>query len=623
MATDINGINQMCSYLVDTQADISVFKISSIPGTPYIDETNVINIRGITQDSLKSLGTLELNLIANNDMLGHEFHVVPDEFNIDCDGIIGKDFLTHYRCKIDYEHMTFTINNRFKNILNLTHGPDETTLTIPPRCEVVRKFNVVGENDCIIDQMALAPGVYTARTVVNPENAYIRVVNTTDEPKRISKTIMKTEPLTNFNIYKADAVEKDGKRIQQLKQIIHKRVPERYMSKMNKLIEQYADVFALPDDRMTVNNFYAQKLRTADDNPTYIKNYRTPHTQKEEIKRQIQKLQDNELIEPCASNYNSPLILVPKKSQDGTKKWRMCLDYRAVNRKLIADKFPLPRIDDILDNLGRAVLFSVMDLYSGFHQIPLDEESRDITAFSTENGSFRWKVLPFGLNVSPNSFMRMMNMAFSGIAPEKLFIYVDDIIVLGKSEQDHLDETLKRCRERNLKINPEKCNFFRTEVLFLGHQCTSRGIKPDPSKFDTIKNYPTPHDGDAVRRFVAMANYYRKFLPNFSIMTIPLNKLTKKNAVFDWTSDCDKAFNEIKKILCNPIILAYPDYTRQFTLTVDASKQGCGAVLSQDDKPNAFASKSFTKAESNKATIEQELIAICWSIKHFKHYLYG
>lgn len=140
-------------------------------------------------------------------------------------------------------------------------------------------------------------------------------------------------------------------------------------------------------------------------------------------------------------------------------------------------------------------------------------------------------------------------------------------------------------------------------------------------KFDTIKNYPTPHDADALRRFVAMANYYRKFIPNFSTISIPLSQLTKKNAVIKWTQEQDKAFNRIKS--SSPMILAYPNYSEQFTLTVDASKQGCGAVLSQRGNPIAFASKSFTRAESNKATIEQELNAIWWSIKHFKHYLYG
>lgn len=316
----------------------------------------------------------------------------------------------------------------------------------------------------------------------------------------------------------------------------------------------------------------------------------------------------NDFIEPCASNYNSPLILVPKKSEDGTRKWRMCLDYRAVNKKLVADKFPLPRIDDILDNLGRAVLFSVMDLYSGFHQVPLDRDSRDITAFSTEDGSYMWKVLPFGINVSPNSFIH----SFTGISPEKLFIYIDDIIVFGKSEQDHLNniaETMNQCRERNLKLNPEKCKFFRTEVLFLGHLCTANGIKPDPSKYSTIEKYPTPTDSDAVSRFVAMANYYRKFIPNMSTIAIPLNQLTKKNAVFKWNKEHEEAFNKIKSTLCNPKILAYPDYKQQFTLTVDASKLGCGAVLPQNENPIAFASKSFTRAESNKPTIKQELIA--------------
>lgn len=159
---------------------------------------------------------------------------------------------------------------------------------------------------------------------------------------------------------------------------------------------------------MTVNNFYTQKLRLTDDNPVYIKNYRLPHTQKAQVHSQVENLLKNDFIEPTASNFNSPIILVPKPSLNGQTRWRICLDYRQVNKKIIADKFPLPRIDEILDSLGRAKYFSVIDLFQGFHQIPLDPESRDITSFSTDKGSYRWKVLPFGLNVCPNSFSRMM-----------------------------------------------------------------------------------------------------------------------------------------------------------------------------------------------------------------------
>lgn len=627
ISCQIHGEYHTFNLLVDTQADICVLKQSSIFGNPRLNTNDIINIRGITNDTLQSFGTLVVNLELSDEIISHEFHVVHDDFNIDCDGIMGKDFLSAYKCRIDYANMTFGVQTaRHANVLKLTNSPNGETLTIPPRCEVIRQVKVNFDKPCVIDQLTLAPGVYTARTIVNPNDAFIRIINTTESAQKVSSRIEKFEPLEYFDCYQADDVHENDERTARLKQMISNNVPKQYSNNLLDLVGEFPDIFSLPDDKMSVNNFYTQKLRMSDDSPSYVKNYRTPHTSRAEIQSQVNRLIDNDLIEPCASAYNSPLILVPKKSVDNTRKWRMCLDYRSVNRKLIADKFPLPRIDDILDNLGRSTIFSVMDLYQGFHQVPLDEQSRDITAFSTESGSFRWKVLPFGLNVSPNSFSRMMNLAFSGMPAERLFVYIDDIIVLGKSEADHLNNlrcAFLRCRERNLKINPQKCQFFKTEVLFLGHLCTSNGILPDPTKYATIANYPRPQSADSVKRFVALANYYRKFIPNFSIITIPLNKLTKKNIPFVWQQEHENSFNTIRGILSNPGMLAYPDYSQQFVLTVDASKAGCGAVLSQRNLPIAFASKSFNRAEQNKATIEQELIAIHWAIKHFKHYLFG
>lgn len=210
-----------------------------------------------------------------------------------------------------------------------------------------------------------------------------------------------------------------------------KNTPNHAQNDLFELCAEYTDIYALPDDKMTTNNFYKQKLRMKNDTPVYVKNYRLLKTQKVEIEKQVQKLLDNELIEPTTSCYNSPLIVVPKKRLNGEKKWRMCVDYRLLNKNLIPDKFPLPRIDDILDSLGRAKYFSCLDLYSGFHQIPLEVESREMTAFSTDRGSFQWKVLPFGLNVAPNSFSRMMSLAFSSLPPVIAFIYMDDLIVIG------------------------------------------------------------------------------------------------------------------------------------------------------------------------------------------------
>lgn len=225
-----------------------------------------------------------------------------------------------------------------------------------------------------------------------------------------------------------------------------------------RLVGKFEDIFWHKGDKVTTNNFYEQKIRLKDKTPVYIKNYRLPHQQKEMIDAKIDKMLTEEVIEPSASPYNSPLILVPKKSTTGEPDWRLVVEFRALNKKIIPDKYPLPRIDEILDQLGRARYFSVIDLVSGFHQISLHPGSRDLTSFSTTKGSFRFTRVPFGLNISPNGFCRMMAMAFSGLPPNTAFLYMDDIIVLGCSKKHHLknlERIFRICRDRNLKTSSQ------------------------------------------------------------------------------------------------------------------------------------------------------------------------
>lgn len=306
------------------------------------------------------------------------------------------------------------------------------------------------------------------------------------------------------------------------------------------------------------------------------------------------------------------------------------IDFRQLNKKIIADKFPLPRIDEILDNLGRAKYFTTLDLMSGFHQIELDENSKKYTAFSSSSGHYEFNRLPFGLNISPNSFQRMMTIALSGLPPECAFLYIDDIIVVGCSINHHLKNltmVFEKLRQYNLKLNPSKCHFFSSDVTYLGHHITDKGISPDPSKYFTIEKYPTPSNTDDVRRFVAFCNYYRRFIQNFAEIAHPLNKLLRKNVKFNWSTECKTAFETLKSQLLSPQILQFPNFKKQFILITDASKVACGAILAQKyddvDLPIAYASKAFTKGESNKSTIEQELTAIHWAITHFRPYLYG
>ena len=309
---------------------------------------------------------------------------------------------------------------------------------------------------------------------------------------------LQTEPLSNFQSISLSNVKNDRNR--QLLNIISKNIPHHAPKSLTDLCCRFSDIFHIPGDQHSVNNFYVQKLNISSNSPIFKKNYRLPHSQKAEIESQVKHLLDQDIIEPSYSIYNSPLLLVPKKSSNGEKNFRLVVDYRELNRLLIPDKFPLPRIDEVLDGLGRARYFSTLDLQAGFHQIPLDPGSRDLTSFSTATGSYRFKVLPFGINVAPNSFARMMTIAFSGLNPATAFIYLDDIIVIGTSQEHHLrnlEKVFTICREKRLKLNPIKCQFMKPEVIFLGHKCTDQGILPDSSKFSTIETYPTPVDKES------------------------------------------------------------------------------------------------------------------------------
>lgn len=204
-----------------------------------------------------------------------------------------------------------------------------------------------------------------------------------------------------------------------------------------------------------------------------------------------------------------------------------------------------------------------------------------------------------------------MAIAFSGLPPEQAFIYMDDLIVIGFTENQHLNNlknVFEVCRKYNLKINPEKCEFFKREIIFLGHNCTADGLKVDPKKIAAVAKYPTPKDKDSVKRFVAFANYYRRFIANFSLITHPLTQLLKKRIEFKWSESCQFAFETIKGCLISTPTLAYPDFKKQFRVTVDASNLGCGAVLSQiddqgNDRPISFISRTFKGGELNKAII--------------------
>ncbi|KAL5481622.1 hypothetical protein EMCRGX_G021819 [Ephydatia muelleri] len=322
-----------------------------------------------------------------------------------------------------------------------------------------------------------------------------------------------------------------------------------------------------------------------------------------------------------------------KKEKDGAH--RFCVDYRGLNEVTKADGFPLPRVDDLLDQLGHSRYFSTLDLAAGFWQIRMHPDSKEKTAFATPQGLFEFQVMPFGLMNSPAVFQRLMQQVLAGLnpaeGPEFVSVYIDDILIFSANLEDHIGHlklVLERITQANLNLKPSKCQFIRKEVEYLGHVITPEGLRTNQKLVQAVQEFPTPKDLSRVRQYLGMCSYYRRFIPHFATIAKPLHILTWKGAEFEWTAQCEDAFQTLKtKLLCAPV-LAYPDMTKPFVLETDASGSGVGAVLSQsqDDgtfHPVAYASRSLTRPESNYGVTELETLAVVWALTHFRGYLYG
>ena len=289
---------------------------------------------------------------------------------------------------------------------------------------------------------------------------------------------------------------------------------------------------------------------------------------------------EEKVIQPSKSPWASSIVMVKKK--DGTH--RFCVDYRKLNDITIKDAYPLPRIDESLDQLAGSQWFSCLDLNSGFWQVETDLVDREKTAFTSRKGLFEFSVMPFGLCNAPATFERLMESVLSGLQWQICLMYLDDIIVAGKTFEDmvnNLSLIFDRFISAGLKLKARKCTLFAKEVSFLGFHISEEGLKTDPNKTRCIEVWPVPVDVREVRSFLGLCSYYRRFVYKFSEIAKPLFKLTEKNQPFVWTEECTGAFTELKKRLTQAPILIHPDFTKSFILDVDASNNSIGAVLSQ------------------------------------------
>ncbi|KAK1617123.1 hypothetical protein QYE76_022640 [Lolium multiflorum] len=336
--------------------------------------------------------------------------------------------------------------------------------------------------------------------------------------------------------------------------------------------------------------------------------YRTNPEEMKEIQKQVQALLDKGYIRISLSPCVVPVILVPKK--DGT--WRMCVDCRAINNITIRYRHPIPRLEDMLDELSGAI-FTKIDLRSGYHQIRMKEGDEWKTTFKTKFGLYEWLVMPFGLTNAPSTFMRLMNHVLRDFIGKFVVVYFDDILIYSRNESDHIihiRHVLQVLRDSKLYGNLEKCTFCKDKVIFLGYVVSKHGVEVYVSKIAAIQNWPTPMNVSQVRSFHGLAGFYRRFVPNFSTIAAPLNELTKKGVAFEWGVAQDHAFDELKRLLTSAPLLALPDFNKQFEIECDASGIGIGGVLMQEGRPIAYFSEKLSGAKLNYPIYDKELYAL-------------
>ncbi|XP_061999269.1 uncharacterized protein LOC133716595 [Rosa rugosa] len=356
--------------------------------------------------------------------------------------------------------------------------------------------------------------------------------------------------------------------------------------------------------------------------PIYQAPYRMAPAELKELKTQLQELLDKGFIRPSVSPWGAPVLFVKKK--DDTL--RLCIDYRKLNKVTVKNKYPLPRIDDLFDQLRGAKVFSKIDLRTGYHQLRIRESDVPKTAFRSRYGHYEFVVMPFGLTNAPAAFMDLMNRVFRPYLDRFVIVFIDDILVYSKSDElhiKHLKLVLRTLREARLYAKLSKCEFWLNSIGFLGHVVSAEGVSVDPQKVEAVLNWGRPTTVTEIRSFLGLAGYYRRFVQDFSRLAAPFTKLTRKGAKFVWSEECGQSFQELKGRLTRAPVLALPDDSGEYVIYSDASRQGLGCVLMQHGNVIAYASRQLKPHEMNYPTHDLELAAVVLALKLWRHYLYG
>lgn len=658
----INLAGQLRTLLVDSGSEVSILRqpLEKVPlWEPRVRAT------GVTGKALPIEGEQEA-LCQIGDVSVHHRFLIAEVHTIG-DGLIGLDLMAKLGLILDSRARMIRFPQDPGNSTQAVRPnenptdedvPDEgdservvratRRLEVPPYSEQMVEGKLKGTR---MREIMFEPapqqqlGIRFARSLNVPRKRqiWVRAINLTAQPIKIEKG-QALGVAENWSPIGCDgsqvivgAVGKDpnarpeseiGARAAQIKEKLeHLSVGDR--EKLLVVLSKYEHLFDEPDARGCTLPIY-HRIRTQAEGPITKRPYRVPYNQRGVVTELVRDMVRKGVIEPSQSPWSAPVVLVPKKTLDGSIKFRFCTDFRALNQITRTDAYPLPLIVETLEALGESKYFTTLDLSCGYHQIPIQPEDCEKTAFSTMGGHYEYKRLAFGLVNAPATFQRLMDQLLAEIKGTECFVYLDDVIVFSASITEHcqrLERVFALMKEANLKIRLEKCQFAASRVRYLGHLVTAAGVSPDPEKVRAIKGHPVPKSTREVQSFLGIAGYYRRFIKGFANLAKPLTLLLAKGATFNWEQDQQKAFDSLREALCSEAVLIYPNFAEPFILATDASGVAIGAVLSQMregfERPVAFASRQLTTPERNYSTTERELLAVVWATQQFRCYLLG
>ena len=592
--------------MVDTGAQISIIKSNVVPQNSEIIKEKLF-ISGMGGGSLNSLGKVVL-LFGNREII---LHVIDHKTEFVGDGILGSDFFNESGAIICYQKKLIEIGGLIIPFLSEKERDLEFSRRFGNKINIKGNFKdflkfLEEQNEAEVNLEKL-------------EHLYT----------------IEYEDMVKENVEGTDFIDdhSNNSRAEKILELINfENLENSKKGIVRGLIYEYNDCIYLKGDPWKGTTIVTHRIITTSNNPVVVKPYKWPYHLRGEVNKQVQNWLDLGIIRESNSNYNSPLWIVEKKPDSkGNPQWRCVIDFQKLNKITLMDEFPLPTLLSIFDRLCGAKFFTVLDLASGFLQIPVHEDDIPKTAFSTEMGHFEFTKMPFGLKTAPKTFQKCMNICLKGLMGFGVFCYLDDVVIYAHTIEEHdriFREVMKRFRECNLKIQIDKCRFLERTVQYLGHEIGEHGVKPDKTKVSAVENFPVPKSRKNIRQFMGLSGFYRRFIKGYAAIGKPLFQLLRDDVTFRWGEKQQEAFEKLKKALCTAPILVYPDFKKKnFIIFTDASGYAVGAILAQGTalKHNviAYYSRVLKDNELKYSTFEREALAISEAIKQFKQYVYG